>query len=168
MLIQPNIHELGDKRLNPEENLAKLKEGNAKLNEQYKIPGQAELEDVDKALGKPMSYTEVIRRIKLANNSLIVEDGGVQGAVAVRIPVNGPNGLEKKYITGFYKEVLPEFSYVLTDERGLPKREVRGWRSVLLMLIKAGAITLKQADALFGETLGQRAGRFQQQTRDLK
>ena len=163
MLIQIDKTELGDQKLNEVENLAKLKEGNEKLRQKLRIPGQEELEDADKALGHPMSYTDLIFLLQKVNRSIVIQDGGIRGAVAVKIPTvldDGTYGL--KYCTGFYKTILPEFSHISVDDKGLPLRENRGWRTVVLALIKQGVITYKDAVDVFGEPQGQRAGRWQQ------
>jgi len=63
---------------------------------------------------------------------------------------------------------LPEFSHVLTDKEGVAKREVRGWRTVLLRLILTGAVTYSQVKAEFGEPIGQRGKLWMEQTRERR
>jgi hypothetical protein len=46
---------------------------------------------------------------------------------------------------------------VTLDDKNLPVREIRGWRSVLVALIRAGALTRKQCDTAFGPASGQRS-----------
>lgn len=133
--------------------------------EKFKIPGQAMLENKEMALGNPMSYQDLIRLLQKMNPAIICEDGGVKGAIAVRIPGDlgdGEGTFGKRYVTGFYKEVLPEFSSVNTDDRGTAKRHNRGWRTVVLDLIKQGVVSYKDAVDVFGEPNGQRAGRWQE------
>lgn len=158
MLILTDINDLGDKRLSPEEGVAELKERNAKLVEAKKIPHQALYENHAMAWGNPMAHNELIRRIQKLSSNIIIEDGGVPGAVAVRIPARDEDGQPtKKYITGFYKKPLPEWSSVVTDKNGLATREIRGWRPVVEALVRAGAITKEQYYAAFGEPQGQRS-----------
>lgn len=156
-LVQTDINELGDKRLNEIEAIAKIKEDTAKLVESKKIPNQKLLENREMALGRPMDYTDFIFKVSKLNPAIIFQDGGFPKAIAVCHTVHG----EKKYITGFLKTVLPEFSAVIVDDKGLIQKggvgEVRGWRSVLLSLIKAGALTEKQVNLTFGPAMGQRA-----------
>ena len=169
MLIQIDKSELGDKRLNEVENLAKLKEGNLALAAKNKIAGQETLENKDMALGQPMSYQDLIRLLGKINPAIQCSDGGVKNAIAVRVPADledGTHGL--KYVTGFYKEVLPEFSWVSTDEYGRPLRETRGWRTVVLALVKQGVISYRTAVDVFGEPNGQRSGRWHELLRDRK
>jgi hypothetical protein len=169
MLVQPDKLELGDGRLNEVENLAKLKENNAKRVQKFKIPGQVELENKDMAHGEPMGWQQLVYLLQKMNSKIICEDGGMKDAIAVRVPAwleDGTYG--KKYVTGFYKEVLPEFSWVTTDERGLPKREVRGWRTVVLALIRQGWIKYSDAVSIFGEPNGVRSGRWHELLRGRK
>jgi hypothetical protein len=152
MLIQTDKLELGDLRLNPEEGLAKLKEENAVRAEKRKINNQGAYEDQKEALGRPLQFGEFIHLLKKANPAIIVEDGGVKGAVAIRYVING----EKVYVSGLYKEtlpgctVLPEHSAVITDARGIALREIRGWRNVLTSLLKVGALSMDRVTLIFG------------------
>lgn len=169
MLILPDSASLGDKFLSPEEGVAKLKESIQKQVAAKKIPNQALLEDHDQALGSPMAHTEFIRRLRLMKPSLIIQDGGVAGAIALRHTVNDPEeGVVTRYVTGFYKGVLPEFSSILTDDQGLPTREIRGWRTVLLVLIHCNIATYAEVKAAFGEPHGQRGILWREQMQDRK
>jgi hypothetical protein len=163
VLIQMDRNELGDKRLDPKENLAKLKEENRKLAAKSKIKDQSLLENKDMAIGSPMDWHDLVRLLTKMNPALIIEDGGVRNALAVRYPGHLEDGTYgKRYITGFYKEVLPEFSCILSDERGRATRECRGWRTVLVPLIRQGIISYKNAVDVFGEPNGQRSGRWKE------
>jgi hypothetical protein len=170
MLIVPDKSDLGDLKLSPEEGVAKLKEGNAKLTAQYKLPNQSLLENHDMALGIAMQPSAFIARIQKLNPAILVEKGGVPSAVAVRIPGFDDEGnYVKKYVTGFYTDrILPEFSSIATDEKGLPWREQRGWRSVLLALLKAEALTYPQVKAAFGEPNTSRNVLWREQTQEKR
>jgi hypothetical protein len=84
----------------------------------------------------------------------------------VRYPKPQEDGtIEKAYVTGFYVDApLPEFSSVIVDSKGLPVRELRGWRSVLLALYRQKIVTLKQLELSFGKAQGQRAILWDKQT----
>ena len=115
------------------------------------------------AMGQPMAYQDLIRLLKRINSALIFEDGGVKDAIAVRYPGHLEDGTYgKRYVTGFYKEVLPEFSCIQSDEHGRATRECRGWRTVLVPIIKQGIISYKDAVDVFGSPEGQRSGRWKQ------
>lgn len=153
MLIQPNRDFLGDKHLKDAEAVAKLKEENAARTEAYKIPDQKLLEDKAAALGLPMQPGVFITRLQKLNPKIIILQGGVRNAVQVRYPNPnpGPDDPPTEYITGFYIDAaMPEYSAIVTDDRGKPWREIRGWRSVLTTLIRRGIITEKQCNSQFG------------------
>lgn len=164
MLIQPNREFLGDKHLKDAEAVARVKEENAKKTEAFHIPNQKFLEDKNAALGLPLAPSELILRLQRLNNKILIQQGGVRNAVAVRYPVEEDGQTVQKYITGFYVDnVLPEYSCVVVDERGKPWREVRGWRTVLTALIRQGIITEKQCDLTFGRPNTYRAKLWNQQ-----
>jgi hypothetical protein len=170
MLILNDSAYLGDKMLSPEEGVCKLKEDNKKLAAPCKIAGQSLLEDHDQALGEPMMPQELIRRIQKLNPKIVVEKGGIPNAVAVRYPAVDDEGKPcLRYLTGFYVDrPLQEFSSVTTDKNGLPVREIRGWRTVLLALFHANAATYEQLKAMFGEPHGQRNTLWMSQTREKR
>lgn len=136
----------------------KAREENLKMASARRIADQDVLEDQEMAQGIVLDHNELIRRIQLLNPKILIQAGGVQGAVAVRYPKYEDGEHTLAYITGFYLEPLPEFSSVTLDDMGLPHREIRGWRSVLLALIKAGALEQEKVDTLFGPAMGQRTG----------
>jgi hypothetical protein len=144
--------------ISPAEAVAKAKEDNKRLASKSRITDQDILEDHEAAQGIELHHNELIRRIQLLNPKILIMPGGINGAVAVRYPKFEFGEWSNTYITGFYLQPLPEFSSVTTDANGLPHREIRGWRSVLLALIKAGALDRKKVDALFGPARGQRSG----------
>jgi len=185
MLVVNDRRRLGDQFLDPTENLAKLKEGNAKLVEKQKIAGQAELEDSERAGGPRIPYQELVRKIQKLNSNIKVLDGS-PGSVAIYVlktnkeiaeSANEDNGdrtrsdwfKAHKYVTGCPKEPLPEYSTVTVDERGIAKRELRGWRSILIALIKNRAITYRQAVEEFGDPLtDSRSGRWFEQLQSYR
>lgn len=155
-VVFPDKGELGDKRLSPEESVAKLKEDTRKIEDTFRIPNQDIFENKQMSLGNAMSHGELIRRLQKLSSSILIEEGGWPNSVAVRIP-DPREESGKRYVTGFVKEPLPEWSHVILDKRGLPHREVRGWRPVVEALVGAGAITKQQYYAAFGEPLGARS-----------
>lgn len=169
MLIQPDSNDLGDKRLDATENLAKLKEDNLKLASKFKLPDQTVLEDAKMAVGTPMDWHDLVRLLEKMNPKIKCVDGGMANAIAVRYPAMQEDGVfGLKYVTGFYKEVLPEFSNVSTDVRGLVVRENRGWRTVVLHCIYQGIVSYKDAVDVFGEPNGVRSGRWHDLLREKK
>ncbi len=169
LLILNSSDDLGDKKLDAKENLAKLKEKNQELIDAKKLPNQSELENVEKALGQRMHWSEFVQRLQKLNYDILAEDGGAPNAIALRVPWQNEDGtLTKKYVGGFYKEVLPEFSAVIVDDKGLPHREIRGWRSVLLGLMKQGILTFIEIEKEFGDAEGQRSHLWHEQLQGKK
>jgi hypothetical protein len=166
MLVKADKSMLGDKYLRDREAVAKVKEENAAAAAQNKIPDQDILEKREMAMGLMLQPNELIRRLEKLNPKIIIEAGGVRNAVAVRYPKPQEDGtIEKAYVTGFYVDApLPEFSSVIVDSKGLPVRELRGWRSVLLALYRQKIVTLKQLELSFGKAQGQRAILWDKQT----
>lgn len=160
--------ELGDKLLNPEEGVAKLKEENLALAAKGKLTNQSELEDPERAAGPRLSYQEVIYRLTRCNPKLIFLDGSPGNMAVYAILPDEEGKPEKRYVGGFPKQPIPEYSYITTDEHGLPHREVRGWRTVLINMVKSGAITYKSAVKHFGEATGQRSTRWQEALRQYR
>lgn len=152
------IEEADRNAISPAEAVAKSREENKKLASARRIDDQDTLEDHEMAQGIQLHHNELIRRIQLLNPKIQIQQGGVANAVAVRIPKYEFGEWTYEYVTGFYLEPLPEFSSVTVDAQGLPHREVRGWRSVLLALIKSGALDRRKVDVMFGPARGQRSG----------
>lgn len=172
MLILPDSSSLGDTHLSPEENVAKLKEGIANTLETKKIKNQADLENVEMSLGEVLQPNDFIRRVEKINSDINIKKGGYPGAVQVRFMTwdadhDSPTFGTKvsKYVSGFFVDrPLQEFSIIVPGPNGLATRHIRGWRTVLLDLFHAGALTYPQIKAAFGEPLGQRNGLWMEQT----
>jgi len=165
---------LGDRNLDARGVVDKATEENQAMTDKFRIAGQDELEDQERSAGPRMEPSEFIWRVKKENSQIIVRDGGVPGAVALYVYVEpylreeGNETQPFKYVAGFEWEPLPEFAHIITDSRGLPKKEYRGWRSVLISLIKGGALTYRQAVEEFGNPTGQRAERWFSELRNYR
>lgn len=181
-LVQTDIMELGDKRLSPEEALIREREELLKQAATRRIAGQDELEDVNRSSGARMSYVDVIRRVRKANYEIHVVDGA-PGNVAFYLPRKKhefPDPQERdwtkseffwdhRYIGGCPKTELPEFSHVDVDASRLATREnIRSWRSVLISLVKTGALSYSEAVREFGEPVGPRGGRWFDQLKEYR
>jgi hypothetical protein len=172
-LVVTDITELGDKRLNREENWAREVEKSLRLASQHKIAGQAELEDEERSSGPRLQFTEIISRVRREAPQLKVMDG-IAGYVALYFPRNRQEMSEDerdpardaffyhhKYVGGMPKCELPEYGHILLDTSFLPTKEaLRGWRTVLIGLVKAGVLSYKAAVRQFGEATGQRSSRW--------
>lgn len=180
-LVEADINELGDKRLDPIESVASQREKALQQASQYKIAKQEELEDQNRSLGPRLQYTELISRLKRAIPALKVMDGS-PGNIALYFPrdrkeleeatnnwdyLEGKDTffLQYKYVGGFPKAEIPEYSTIDIDTSHLPTKEHRGWRSVLITLLKAGAVPYEKLLKEFGDVgTDKRGWRWQDQT----
>lgn len=173
MLIQPDINELGDKRLDPKESVAQKREQCIKLAQHKLIDGQEDLEDPSRVLGPRIQFSEFVSRLKRIIPSLTVRDG-LPGHVALYAPCT-PKELDEqvrawqhdkdiffranKYVGGFPKQPIHEFSGLECEEyTRLANREIRGWRTVLIMLLEKGLVSYKKIVAEFGDVGTDRRG----------
>lgn len=166
-MVETDINELGDKRLNPEEGVIKEREALLKKASVYKIEDQAELQNEKRSEGSRLSFSELLHRLQRIAPDLQVKDGS-PGNVALYFPrtaeqldaalrEGGQNDIFfifNKYVGGFPKEELPEWGYVDIDTSLIATREhLRGWRTVLIGLIRAGVISYQQAIEEFGDPI---------------
>jgi hypothetical protein len=180
-MVETDRYELGDLRLNPEEACARERESLLKLESKKKIQGQDELEDTERSSGHRMAWTEFIHRLQRCNPDLKPRDGSVNSiALYIKkmrheylesdaVPPNGVFFYDHRYVGGFPKEPIPEYSHVTLDTSNLPVREIRGWRSVLLNLMDNRALDYRKAVREFGDPSGDaRSGRWMQQTQQYR
>lgn len=160
MAKAPTFIDAADLRaISPAEATKKAFEDTAKLTAKNRHPDQAILENRDMARGYEMEVGHFIERLQRLNPQIQIRKGGVKNAVAVYIPVpvSEANPLGLRYASGFYIDTkLPEYSSVLNDQFGVARKEIRGWRTVLLSLIEAGVLDRRKVDLSFGPALGQR------------
>ena len=130
----------------------------------YRIHGQDELEDSGRSGGARLYYTEIIRRIQNLNPSILIKEGS-DGQVAIYRPKRrdeydweqfdpkaGANWRwDHEYVSGMPKDWVPEYSGITLDSSNLPTREFRGWRSVLIALIKGRALRYRDVIREFGD-----------------
>lgn len=178
MLVQTDIHELGDGRLNPEESVAKHREELLAIEAKKRLYGQEELEDPSRALGPRLQFTSFISRLRRLIPSLKVLDGS-PGSVALYVPLTQHElaeamlawrndrdifFLHHKYVGGFQKIELQEYSTVDIDSSRLATKEHRGWRSVLINLITQEVVSYRAVVKEFGDTgSDQRGWRWREQ-----
>jgi hypothetical protein len=181
--VEPNKEMLGDKHLDPEESVIRLREEIIAQESNKRLWHQDELADQERSEGPRMNWTDLLRRLQKLNHGIQVKDGltddkGV-GAVALYLhkrsdeyspeeiadplactPPNGVFFLDHRYIGGFQKTDMSEWGHVLTDSTEVAVRERRGWRTVLLKLIESGVISYSQAIKEFGECKWDRRATF--------
>jgi hypothetical protein len=166
MLVEPDKTKLGDGYISAEEALKKSFEDTERRVEQYRLPDQDELAEESRRLGHPMTSNELIRRVTKLNPDLWAED-----SIANPKTVTGfytAHDKKKIFCVAFDKGWLPEFSIVVEDRAGLPVRERRGWRTVLVRLLEGGYLTFEQILAGFGDALGTNNRRWRSLVRNYR
>src|SRR5271155_4442745 len=159
MLIQPDINELGDNRLDPKENVARKREECIAMAGTRRLAHQDELEDPSRVLGPHIQFSEFVARLKRLVPSLKVRDG-LPGHVALYAPCNAKELEESmrawqhdrniffrdhKYVGGFPKQPMHEYSGLEVEEyTRLANKEIRGWRTVLIMLLEQGLVSYRK------------------------
>lgn len=166
MLVQTDINELGDKRLNAEESVVREREKCLAMASHKRLPHQEDIEDPNRAFGPRMQFTELVSRLRRIIPALRVLDGS-PGNLALYFPRNREEMktaedawqpgrdvffLRYKYVGGFPKSELQEYSTVDIDNARLATKEHRGWRTVLMNLITAGVVSYETVVREFGDT----------------
>lgn len=164
--------------LDPNESLAKIKEELFNQKQQFRNPAQnlaVGPNNQEASEGTPLEINEFVRRLAKAAPNLLIEPSCGGGAIALRTltmdedPQSDTFGkVVKKYVGGFpvVAGKLPEFSFFVNDQHGIPVREIRGWRTVLLMLIAQNAVSYAATKKEFGDPPGQRGELWREQLRE--
>lgn len=148
------------------ETLCRLQEESASANKQFRWEKQDELRAV--RLGRIIHCIEFLR---LLNRIVPARYSGVAKHGLLKLEVLFPtlNGGEWRFVCGAQPGSVPEYSTMYFDQHGLPTSEMyRGWRTTLLRLIAAGAITEEAAHKVFGDATGSEAGRYRKQLQDFR
>jgi hypothetical protein len=155
------------KRISAKEKLVGLKEDTNRQLDRYRLSDHKELKDSEKRTGQMLYHTDLVRRIeKITHKRVWAEDSKHDSTVCGFYTQH--NGV-KKFICAFDKGPLPEYSHITTDERDLPIKEKRGWRTVLTRLMQAKVITWPQVRYGFGDGESHAASaRWNFNTKDLK
>lgn len=164
--------QLGDKHLDPKEAVAREREELLTQISPRKAYGQAELDKPERSTGSRLYYSTLLKKLKNIYPSFLVKDG-IPGNVALyqpktkeQIDVDGYDLTrpawhnESIYVTGFAKDWIPEWGHFLNDTDGIAEREVRGWRSILIAMIKQGLFTYDAAVEEFGNPEHDQRSRF--------
>lgn len=152
-------------RLSTAEHTHALREQNFRAAEAQRWPDQQDFKNEAARWGAPMHYGELIRKIKRITNSLYFTDGRIAGDIAVfKIHGMGVRQRDFQYLFYIPTGYMPEYSIMEFNDRDVLVREKkRGWRTVLLRLIKANVITENQANKEFGEAVGAAATQWRKQ-----
>lgn len=150
-------------RLSTAEHTARLRElnYNSVAVQRQRWEHQEEYRNDAARIGRPMHHTDLLAKLEKLIPSLYIVEGRIVGDLAIYRTFSQPQpqleGRTFEYLFYTPTGYLPEYSIIEFDEiRDVPIREkMRGWRTVLLRLIKAGLITESECNRNFGHATGQ-------------
>lgn len=122
--------------------LAEKKELTQKALMPYKLEDHNALKQAEVRFAHGMFHNEFIARIEKATGRKVWAEDSYRDSSIVGFYTTKKG--EKSYICSFEKGYMPEFSIIQTDERDMPVKENRGWRTVLTRLLQTGAIKMHQ------------------------
>lgn len=148
-----------------QEELARQREVNDELSEQYQWVKPEEYADTESRIGRVIHSSQLINRLRK-----IGDRNGITFHYRQH-PQPGKATLLFRKIHADELEVacwvqlgyMPEYSILRFDTHGVPLDERRrGWRTCLLQMILKGIITEEQADKEFGEPRGPASTRYRE------
>lgn len=127
---------------------------------------QEELKDEASRLGRQMKSADFLAVVQRLVPNLYITDGRIVGHLAVfqtaAFPQTAWEGRTFKYL--FYSDtgLLPEFSIYEFDlvRNVIIREKKRGWRTVLLRLVKANLLEESKVNQVFGRAEGSPANRY--------
>lgn len=149
------VDKLFRSRLGKSEINAYIKEDRARRLQRTRNPEFEEMTGV-RRLGRVMHSSEFLTKIKHVVPNLQTRPGGIQGDISLYRVI----GEEIAYVCWLTEGYLPEFSLVKFNADMQPIREIRGWRTVLIRMIKVGLLTEQQAEKEFGRPTYPQEARF--------
>lgn len=155
-MCQSCITALYNSRLGRDEVEGYLKEDEDRRLANKRLPGQEERKESPARWGRAMHSSEFINRLRQIIPNLHVRDGNIPGDISL-YKVFGDS---VDYVCYLTSGIMPEYEIVRVDEHNLPVGSKRGWRTVLLRLIKSGLVTEEQAIKCFGHPSNGEAARF--------
>lgn len=174
--VETDKRMLGDSHLSPEESVIREREKCLKQASQFRLYGQDELEDPDRACGSRLQYTELVSKLRRIAPQLVFLEGS-PGNLAVYAPRDAkdyaatlrewdPEHKTKndaffkryRYVGGIPKREIQEYDTVTLDTSLLVTRTANAWRSLLISMIKQAVFSYADAVAEFGDVGTDRRG----------
>lgn len=156
---------LSTPRLSTSEHVHRQREINHRAANSQRWEHQEELYNDDARIGRALYSSDFVTVIKQMIPNLYVTQGRIIGNLAAFKTYGQPqprlDGRTFEYLFYIPTGLLPEFSLYEFDNRDVPIREKqRGWRTVLLRLIKSEMVTEQYAHQVFGAPSGEAASRY--------
>jgi hypothetical protein len=124
---------------------------NCERHRHFRVRDQDEI--TSERPGRRLHIQQFVQMLNtLPRRRFILNSWGVRGMRGLNASVGGG---KPRYVLALDDGVMPEWSYITLDEHGLPKKlAARGWRAVLLVLLRSGLITESEMQKLFGFATG--------------
>lgn len=134
--------------LSRSEETARQTEKNYKAASAQRLPNQWDFVDAHARLGRVLHHSDFIAPLRKAIPTLHVCDGQ-PGYISLYVPT--ANGNQLRYLGWVGEGDNAEYSSFVLGKYDVPKLERRGWRTTLLRILLAGAISERQALRIFGQ-----------------
>lgn len=148
-------------RLSIDEHTSRLREmtNNSEAVKAQRMARQEEYKNDAARIGRMMHHSDLVTVLRQLIPSLYITDGNIVGDLAVFQTYGSPQpdleGRTFRYLFYIPTGYLPEYSLYEFNDRDTPTRESqRGWRTVLLRLIKSGLLTEETVNHVFGAATG--------------
>lgn len=150
-------------RLSTAEHVDRLRKlnNNSEAVKSQRWEDQEYFKDYPSRVGNPMHHVEFFDKLKkITGDKIYYEQGNFESDLAIYQMYGTPqprlDGRQFEYLFYATKGTMPEYDLVEFDEvRDVPKRPLmRGWRTLLLSLIRRGTITEDEAHRVFGKSVG--------------
>lgn len=130
--------------------------------ETFRLSDHDELKDFHRRSGQWLHSSELIYQVTRLNPMIFVEQQiNYPDQWGFYVTVRG----KQRYVSGFPKGWLREFTAIVVDERNLMEGdEIRGWRHVLVRLMGLGLLSWQQVVTTFGNSEGVNAERWRRYT----
>ena len=144
-----------------EEELARLREENANIAQEYQWLSPDEYADEGARIGTIMHSSDLIKKLTEGCGLTCMYRSHPQPK-RVTLLVDTTHGVKEPEVACWVQfGFMPEYSIMNFDEHGVPLQEAyRGWRTVLLQLLLKRMLTEEQATKVFGEAYGPASERY--------
>lgn len=128
------------------------------LHDTYRLDDHQHFKNLHSRSGQWLHSSELAYQVQRLNPAIFIEQQiNFADQWGFYIESQG----QQKYVSGFRKGWMREFSAYLVDERDLMTGdEIRGWRTVLLRLMGLGLLSWAQVHSTFGDSEGVNAKRW--------
>ena len=140
-----------------EEELARWKEENAALAQQYQFLSPDEYSNISERMGKIRHAISFIKLLKKLGLHCLYRRHPHKDKLTLLVIKHNRSEVGCWVANGY----MPEYSIVRFDDKGVPLNEqYRGWRTALLQLILKGYLDEREVNHFFGRAKGPASERY--------